>query len=235
MWLRDLAWQSAGIADHISSNPYHSVYKIKIVFLLTHYIYLYQISHFAIVLAVVAALALSTSAEPSDADAEKCPFFCKQDTTCRGCKKPRQCWLLIAVQNYQPQLKSRRLQLVCDRMSSVEGFSTASHQLASAKRPCVAICWHCGHLMFKVTQNIIRLIKARLVSYRPSILFVSQIAPLHTMRLSFAMVLPVVAALASLTSASLADADAKPCPIFCRHTRQCSGCPAVDCFFFICH
>ncbi|KAG2743851.1 hypothetical protein P692DRAFT_20138743 [Suillus brevipes Sb2] len=139
---------------------------------------------------------------------------------------------LIAVQNYQPQLKSRRLQLVCDRMSSVEGFSTASHQLASAKRPCVAICWHCGHLMFKVTQNIIRLIKARLVSYRPSILFVSQIAPLHTMRLSFAMVLPVVAALASLTSASLADADAKPCPIFCRHTRQCSGCPAVDCVSF---
>ncbi|KAG2747164.1 hypothetical protein P692DRAFT_2039284, partial [Suillus brevipes Sb2] len=58
------------------------------------------------------------------------------------------------------------------------------------------------------------------------------IAPLHTMRLSFAMVLPVIAALASLTSASPSDAGAKKCPLFCRHTRQCSACPVVSCVSF---
>jgi hypothetical protein len=40
---------------------------------------------FAIVLAVVAAVASSTSAVPVDAAAEKCHYFCKESSQCTGC------------------------------------------------------------------------------------------------------------------------------------------------------
>ncbi|KIK36613.1 hypothetical protein CY34DRAFT_811174 [Suillus luteus UH-Slu-Lm8-n1] len=46
------------------------------------------------------------------------------------------------------------------------------------------------------------------------------------MRFSSAIVLTVVAALASSISATPIDASTGDCPVFCVHTRECATCPA---------
>ncbi|KAG2748704.1 hypothetical protein P692DRAFT_20833382 [Suillus brevipes Sb2] len=48
---------------------------------------------FTVVLAVVAALALSTSAVPIDADAQHCPVFCHKASQCNTCPTPQYLFL----------------------------------------------------------------------------------------------------------------------------------------------
>ncbi|KAG1760203.1 hypothetical protein EDD22DRAFT_902384, partial [Suillus occidentalis] len=52
------------------------------------------------------------------------------------------------------------------------------------------------------------------------------------MRFSSAIILAVVAALASSISATPLDADIQHCPAFCAHSRECASCPRKKCVSF---
>ncbi|KAG2743251.1 hypothetical protein P692DRAFT_20747469 [Suillus brevipes Sb2] len=52
------------------------------------------------------------------------------------------------------------------------------------------------------------------------------------MRFSSAIVVTVVAALASSISATPIDAGIQHCPVFCVHTKQCATCSRKKCVSF---
>ncbi|KAG1720816.1 hypothetical protein EDD22DRAFT_540975 [Suillus occidentalis] len=120
------------------------------------------------------------------------------------------------------QHKRRCLQLACDIMPPRQRGFQLLHTDCHARS-----MWHCKYYLFTVTRDIIQRIKARVPPYQPfaPISNLYHRSHLYTMHFSFAIVLAVVAALASSTSAAPID-DQAICPLLCRHKGVCVICEA---------